>query len=134
MQDDVEIKLKKSGLKVTRPRVLILSLLMEEHGPFNADEIYKKLPSDSCDQATVFRALKQFVQKKLILSLAIDDSCTHYEYNCDTHHHHVVCRKCSKIETLKRCNISDLYDEARGLGHIDLDHRLEIFGICKLCQ
>ena len=65
--------LKEKGLSITAPRKLILSLLMKEHGPFSAEEILKKLPKNSCDQATVYRCLNQFVEVQLVTTSFLEN-------------------------------------------------------------
>ena len=53
--------LKDKKLSVTIPRRLILGVLLKEHGPFSAEQIFEKLPKNSCDLVTVYRCLNQFV-------------------------------------------------------------------------
>ena len=90
--------LKEKGLSVTAPRKLILSLLLLEHGPFSAEDIHKKLPKNSCDQATVYRCLNQFVETQLVSSTYLEKDMAHFEFNDPHHHHHhIICKICKKL-------------------------------------
>src|SRR5262245_39148222 len=41
--------LRANGQRVTGPRKAILTMLIAEHGPFSAEEIFRKLPHGECD-------------------------------------------------------------------------------------
>lgn len=127
--------LKEKGLSVTAPRKLILSLLLKEHGPFSAEEIFRRLPKNSCDQATVYRCLNQFVDAELASTAHLEKDMVHFEYNDpDHHHHHIVCRLCKKIETFHDCLLEKIEAHLMKKGYKDINHRLEFFGICQKCQ
>lgn len=127
------IKAKK--LSVTAPRVSILSLLLREHGPFSTEDIHKKLPKNSCDLATIYRCLGQFLEQELVTLTHYDKDQAFYEYNDPHHHHHhVVCKVCKKMESINECLVDGLEKKLISKGYTQLSHRLEIFGICKDCQ
>lgn len=127
--------LQEKNLSLTLPRKLILTLLMKDHGPYSAEEIYKKLPKNSCDLATVYRALKQFVEVGLVNTSYLENFTMHYEFNDPRHHHHhIVCKICRKIESLHDCLMEKIHTNLEKKGYKDIQHRLEFFGICEDCQ
>ena len=134
--DSVVIELLKSrGLSVTTPRKIVLGILRKEHGPFSVDDILKKLPKISCDQATVYRCLNQFVEHKLVNTTYLEKDMTHFEYNDpEHHHHHIICKICKKIDSLHECVIDKIESSLIKTGYKDIQHRLEFFGICESCQ
>jgi len=139
LSQDIELKtailLKEKGLSITAPRKLILSFLLKEHGPFSAEEIYRRLPKHSCDQATVYRCLNQFVETELVNTSHLEKDLVHFEYNDpDHHHHHIVCRICKKIESFHDCLLEKIENSLLKKGYKDINHRLEFFGICEKCQ
>jgi len=139
LSHDIELKtallLKEKGLSVTAPRKLILSLLLKEHGPFSAEDIFHRLPKHSCDQATVYRCLNQFVETDLVNTSHFEKDMVHFEYNDpDHHHHHIVCKICKKIESFHDCLVEKLENALLKKGYKDIHHRLEFFGICEKCQ
>ncbi|MBC7713753.1 MAG: transcriptional repressor [Rhizobacter sp.] len=126
--------LKEKGLSVTAPRKLILGLLLKEHGPFSAEEIQKKLPKNSCDQATIYRCLNQFVETQLVNTSFLEKDMAHFEYNDPHHHHHhIICKICKKIESFHECLMEKIETNLLRKGYKDIQHRLEFFAVCETC-
>lgn len=127
--------LKEKKLSNTPARREILSLLLHNHGPYSAEEIAQLIPDNLCDEATLFRTLKQFINKKLIKVVQLDEDFKRYEYNHpDHHHHHIKCNSCAKIETLNCASLEAFEKAAKSLGYQGISHRLEFFGTCQDCQ
>lgn len=127
--------LKDKALSVTVPRKSILHLLMKEHGPYTAEEILKKLPKNSCDQATVYRCLNQFVETQLVNSSYLEKDVVHFEFNDPHHHHHhIICKICRKIESFHDCLLDKFELHLKKRGYKDIQHRLEFFAVCEKCS
>lgn len=127
--------LKEKGLSITAPRKLILGLLLREHGPFSAEDIQRKLPRNSCDQATVYRCLNQFVDAGLVNTSFLEKDMVHFEYNDPHHHHHhVICKICKKIESFHDCLLEKIELNLSKRGYKNIQHRLEFFAICEQCS
>ncbi|MFA6235821.1 MAG: transcriptional repressor [Bacteriovorax sp.] len=136
---DLEIKcidlLKQKGLSITAPRKQILSLLLKEHGPFSAEEIFKRLPKNSCDQATVYRCINQFVESQLVLMIHLEKEMVHFEFNDPAHHHHhIICKICKKIDSFQECIMDKIESSLMKKGYKDIQHKLELFAVCENCQ
>ena len=132
--DIIEL-LKDKGLSITSPRKLILGLLLKEHGPFSAEEIFKKLPKNSCDQATIYRCLNQFVDAQLVNTANLEKEMAHFEFNDPRHHHHhIICKICKKIDIFHDCIMSKIETSLVKKGYIDIQHRLEFSGVCGSCK
>ena len=92
--------LKKANLSITAPRKNILAFLLKEHGPFTVEDIIRKLPKNSCDQATVYRCLNQFVESGLVATTFLEKDIARFEFNDpEHHHHHIICKICKKRAT-----------------------------------
>lgn len=136
---DLEVKitqlLKEKGLSITAPRKMILTLLLKDHGPFSVEDLYKKLPKNFCDQATVYRCLNQFVENQLVTTSHFEKEMVHFEYNDPHHHHHhIVCKICKKIDSFHDCILDKIESSLLKKGYKDIQHRLEFFGVCETCQ
>ena len=126
--------LKKANLSITSPRKNILSLLLKEHGPFTVEDILQKIPKNSCDQATVYRCLNQFVESTLVTTTFLEKDIVHFEFNDpEHHHHHIICKICKKIDSLHDCLIDKIEQGLKKKGYQEIEHRLEFFGICAQC-
>jgi len=125
--------LKNNELSITRPRQIILQLLMEKHGPFCVEDIHKHI-GKICDVATVYRTINQLVEKKLVIGHQLDLDSTLYEFNHpEHHHHHLICRICHKVETLHDCLVASFEKMLKKTGFREIEHRLEFIGTCERC-
>jgi len=92
--------IRQAGLKVTKPRTRILSLLEEtEQRHFSAEEIYQTLLAEGnkIGLATVYRVLTQFEAAKMVIRHNFDgDQCV-FELDNGDHHDHMVDLKTGKI-------------------------------------
>ncbi|MDX1451386.1 MAG: ferric iron uptake transcriptional regulator [Oleiphilaceae bacterium] len=92
--------LKKAGLKVTLPRLKVLSLLenAEEHH-MSAEDVYKALldSGDDVGLATVYRVLTQFEAAGLVLRHNFEGGHAVFELAQDEHHDHMVDTESGKV-------------------------------------
>ncbi len=92
--------IRQAGLKVTKPRTRILSLLEEtEHRHLSAEEIYHTLLAEGTKigLATVYRVLTQFETASMVIRHNFDgDQCV-FELDRGDHHDHMVDLKTGKI-------------------------------------
>lgn len=127
--------LKKHHLKLTEPRKAILQILSKQHGPFTAEEIHKLISRRVCDQATVYRTLTRLVQVGILRRCEFGDGSARFELAAPgTHHHHVICNKCKRIEIVDNHEIEKIDKFPRDLGFSNVSHILEFFGICPQCK
>lgn len=132
------LDLKKVGLKATLPRLKILELL--ENGDarhVSAEDVYKKLLSigEDVGLATVYRVLTQFETAGLVSRHHFEGGHSVFELNQGTHHDHLVCDKCGKVEEFLEEVIEESQKKVAGkLGYKITDHSLYIYGVCPECQ
>lgn len=127
--------IRKAGLKVTLPRVKILEILEnsdERH--VSAEDVYKQLLSrdEEIGLATVYRVLTQFEAAGLVERHQFDGGHSVFELNRGTHHDHIVCIQCGKVEefvdeTIEKCQ----HQIAEKKGFAITDHSLVIYGECR---
>lgn len=94
-------QLKTMGLKATGPRLKILNLF--EHTAqrhLTAEDVYRLLVMENVDVglATVYRVLTQFEQAGLLIRHHFDNDKAVYELNQGSHHDHLLCIQCGKVE------------------------------------
>lgn len=134
--DSVLEKLRKSHLRVTEPRKAILRCLTQNHGPFSAEDMHKRITRKVCDLATVYRILTSLESVGVIRRCEFGDGIARYELTQpeDHHHHHVICTQCKKVEPLDDCELDEIDRIARRRGFADVSHSLEFFGLCPACK
>lgn len=130
--------LKKAGLKNTIPRRKILEILetaTKHH--LSAEDIYRKLLESGEDiaLATVYRVLTQFEEAGLVVKHHFEGDQSVFELDHGTHHDHLVCVKCGKVEEFMDEVIEKRQQEiAEKAGYTITDHSLNIYGICGQCN
>src|ERR1700749_1247533 len=93
--------LRKAGLKVTLPRLKILEILERSATRhLSAEGIYRSLMESNEDigLATVYRVLTQFEAASLVTRHHFEDGMAVFEVNHGTHHDHIVCLACGRVE------------------------------------
>jgi Fur family ferric uptake transcriptional regulator len=86
--------------------------------------------------ATVYRNLRSLAQDGAIdMLMAPDGESLYRRCDLDTHHHHLVCRRCLRSIEVTGSEMEELLNTlVEKHGFADLEHSLEIFGICPQCQ
>lgn len=130
--------LKASGLKTTRTRKALLTILVREHGPFTIEELQQRLEAagSSCDIVTIYRNMTNFEEAGMVRSCDFGDGSARFEWALGehAHHHHIICQNCRKIEELELCVVEELEQLVSKRGYSQVSHRLEFYGICTACQ
>lgn len=131
-------QIKQAGLKVTLPRVKILSILeRNDQRHLSAEDVYKELLSagEEIGLATVYRVLTQFEGAGLVCRHHFEGGQSVFELNRGGHHDHLVCVKCGAVVEF----FEELIEErqrviAQRHGFSIEDHSLVIYGICPNCR
>ena len=131
--------LQRSGLKVTGPRLRILSLFQTEGEPRHrtADDIYQHLSKEGffIGLATVYRVLFQFEQAGLLEKHHFEGEKAVFELKDDAHHDHLVCLQCGGVEEFHDTHIENRQQKiATELGFVLREHSLALYGDCVRTQ
>ena len=124
-----EEMLSHAGMKKTKQRLLVLSVLCRENEPQSAEMIFEKTKGISL--STVYRTLERFYEEGLVEKTTFDVQDSYfYRLRTEHHDHYAVCLDCHKREPLEVCPVE----------HVDAGdftitgHKLEIYGYCKACR
>ena len=95
---DVERLLREASLRVTRPRVAVLTAVYE-HPHSDTDSIIAVVRKDLGDVSTqaVYDVLRALTTAGLVRRIEPAGSVARYESRVADNHHHVVCRACGAI-------------------------------------
>lgn len=128
-------EIRKAGLKVTLPRVKILELLeSSDQRHVSAEDVYKLLldKGEEIGLATVYRVLTQFEAAGLVTRHNFEGGHAVFELDRGSHHDHIVCVVCGKVEEFMDKTIEERQREiAREHGFEMVDHSLIIYGRCN---
>jgi len=131
-------ELKSSGLKATLPRIKILEVFQRtalRH--MTAEDVYKALLGEGADigLATVYRVLMQFEQAGLLSRSNFESGKAVFELNEGTHHDHLVCLTCGRVEEFFDAEIEQRQRAIAEQRGFDLqEHSLALYARCNKPQ
>ncbi len=126
--------LRNTGLKATLPRLKVLELFQnstERH--MTAEDVFKILLNENADigLATVYRVLTQFEQAGLLVRHHFESGKAVFELNEGSHHDHLVCLQCGKVEEFYDPEIEKRQIKiAKDRGFDIHDHSLYLYADC----
>lgn len=127
-------ELKSTGLKATLPRLKILDVFRKRgQRHMTAEDVYRVLLDERSDigLATVYRVLTQFEQAGLLSRSHFESGKAVYELNEGTHHDHMVCLDCGRVEEFFDGEIEKRqHDIAKAKGFAIADHALSLYVHC----
>ncbi|HLL19859.1 MAG TPA: ferric iron uptake transcriptional regulator [Rubrivivax sp.] len=127
-------ELKSSGLKATLPRLKILEVFQHAKARhMTAEDVFKALLAEGADigLATVYRVLMQFEQAGLLSRSNFESGKAVFELNEGTHHDHLVCLDCGRVEEFFDAEIEQrqrAVTESRGFAL--QEHSLALYARC----
>ena len=126
--------LKSAGLKATLPRFKIINLFESSKvRHLTAEDVYKLLLAEGLDigLATVYRVLTQFEQAGLLVRHHFESGKAVFELNQGTHHDHLVCLQCGRVEEFYDADIEKRQIKiARERGFEISEHALYLYADC----
>ena len=96
--------LREKGLRITAPRVAVLSVLVEAESPLSLSNVIEQLGDSDCDPATVYRNLIKLRDAELAIVVnragGIDRYALATGQGDDHKHPHFVCDDCGRVACL----------------------------------
>ena len=127
-------ELKSTGLKATLPRLKILDVFQKgAQRHMTAEDVFRVLLEERSDigLATVYRVLTQFEQAGILSRSHFESGKAVYELNEGTHHDHLVCLDCGKVEEFYDPEIEKRQHDVAKLKGFDIaDHALSLYAHC----
>ena len=132
-----EHEIRNTGLKVTEPRLKILSVFEKSKSRhLSAEDIHDTLKAKSVvvGMATIYRALANFEKAGILNKSTFDDGRAIYEINEGPHHDHIVCVDCGNVEEFVDEEIEKRQKKiANQKGYSLKSHSLVLYGSCSEC-
>ncbi len=125
------------GIKKTKPRERVLSVLEGADRPLSAMDICAQTEKDGSPVwlSTIYRILELFEQKALVIKTTVlNNDLAVYELNRHQHKHYAVCMGCHKIVALQNCPMERFTPEIADRDFHVLGHKVELFGYCRECS
>jgi Fur family ferric uptake transcriptional regulator len=127
-------ELKSTGLKATLPRLKILDVFQKgAQRHMTAEDVFRVLLEERSDigLATVYRVLTQFEQAGILTRSHFESGKAVYELNEGTHHDHLVCLDCGRVEEFYDAEIEKRqHAVAKTKGFEIAEHALSLYAHC----
>jgi Fur family transcriptional regulator, ferric uptake regulator len=125
--------------RATRQGEAVRDALRAAGGFRSAQDVYAVLRAQggTVGLSTVYRHLQSLVDGGVVDVIHTADGEATYRFCGDPgsgHHHHLVCRRCGRTEEIEGRVIERWAGEvALEHGYTDVDHTIELFGLCAAC-
>ena len=133
---DVEVQLRESGLRVTRQRVAVLTVL-HDHPHTDTDTVIRRVREATGDVShqAVYDVLRALTDAGLVRRIQPTGSVARYEVRVGDNHHHVVCRSCAAIADVD-CAVGEAPCMTASDDHGFVIDEAEVvyWGICPTCS
>ena len=133
---DEEQLLRGAALRVTRPRVAVLTAVYE-HPHADTDLIIGVVRKDlgEVSHQAVYDVLRALTAAGLVRRIEPSGSVARYESRVGDNHHHVVCRSCGAIEDVD-CAVGDVpcLTASDDHGYAIDEAEVTYWGLCPTCS
>lgn len=128
-------KIRSGKLKLTPRRRAIVELFLKEKKYLTPDTVWQALRKrfSRCGLPGVYRNLESLAECGVLTKIQSDGRKRCYGVCAGRggrHHHHIVCVKCGKVDTVEGCG----FETKRTIkGFKVIDHFVQVNGICARC-
>jgi len=133
---DAEPALRGAGLRVTRPRVAVLTAV-HLHPHADTESIIHVVRGDlvAVSKQAVYDVLRALTTAGLVRRIEPAGSVARYEARVGDNHHHVVCRSCGEIADVD-CAVGDTpcLTAAHDHGYSIDEAEVVYWGLCTDCS
>jgi Fur family ferric uptake transcriptional regulator len=135
---NLQDKLNRTGLRLTHPRRVVMSVLEAASIPLSPQSIHQRSldAQEEIGLVSVYRTLDLLTEMGMVRRVHGHDECQGYVLASPGHHHHVVCRQCeAAVEFTGMEDMSALVDRIQEQTGFSIDeHLLQFYGLCPACQ
>ncbi len=130
--------LEAAELRFTPARAVVLNEVLKYHGHFAAEELCKVIKAKhlKVSRASVYRAIRELLEARIIRQTAFGEKHRHYEHVYDEkQHHHARCIKCNRVIEFPCSQNEKSYEHLlKKKGFEVIDHEIHFYGLCKSCK
>ena len=126
-------RLELRGHRVTASRRRVLEAVLAQPAHFTIEDVLRV--TRRVGRATVFRTIKILTDLDILCRIALEDGTLQYRVSTRTHHHHLVCVDCRRVEDFTMCDVAPLVRQLAAATEYEIEgHRLEVYGRCHDCR
>ena len=129
--------MSNSFTRTTKQRNAVIEVLRDHKGFISAQDIHNSLKNSASTVglSTVYRTMTALTTANEVDLMLRDDGEALYRLCSSVHHHHLVCRECGTTIEIQADYVEAwAKDVSKAHGFSDIDHTVEIVGVCKKCS
>lgn len=133
---DAEPLLRGAALRVTRPRVAVLTAV-HENPHADTDSIIRVVRDDLGEVSTqaVYDVLRALTASGLVRRIEPAGSVARYESRVGDNHHHVVCRSCGQVADVDcAVDLTPCLTASDDHGYLIDEAEVVYWGLCPSCS
>ena len=124
--------LRKSGLRVTVTRATLVAAMLESHEPVSMEDAIRLCGDNGGDPATIYRNLQALSEAGILQQVRGVGRREMFELtHKHTHHAHLSCTKCGKVECIDLAKLPDKPAGPKGWTVDDVT--VTVWGLCPEC-
>ena len=143
-KEDLKLKSRQilfdNNIPVTKPRLLLMEILLKNRAPLKIEEIIK-LSKGKLAISSLYRIINNLKNFNVISEIKTPDNTKVIELSSleDDHHHHIFCESCGAVYDF---DINDQIEDDLEKEILKVEekynvkvnsHNLEFFGFCNKC-
>jgi Fur family ferric uptake transcriptional regulator len=133
--DIARSRIRKAGMRITKPRIAIIESLQRHEGPISIERIHQEVGAGVCDLVTVYRCLAAFEQLGMVRRSYLHNGTCLYELTLGSpRHYHIVCKACGTTDRVDYFPVDGVEQLLKDRGYAEVSHVVEFFGVCPKCQ
>lgn len=129
--------LRERGYRLTPQRLMVLEAIEASDDHISAEEIHSRAHAryPYMNISTVYRTLDLLKEEGLVAESDLGGGRFLYHPVGKAYHHHLVCRKCGRVQDIEAAAFGNLRKEIKDRYGFDavFDH-MAIFGTCGSCR
>ena len=129
--------LRSRGYRLTPQRMIVLEAIDAADQHISAEDIHSRARAQYpyMNISTVYRTLELLKELGLVAETDLGEGRLVYHAAGKSHHHHLVCRRCGKVQDIDEAvfeRLRDVLSEKYGFDAV-FEH-MAIFGTCRACR
>lgn len=131
--------LQSRGRRQTRQKSLLLQVVFEQAGHFDAEQLLERLPAagvaERVSRPTVYRTLSEFVEAGLLRKFELDGRSVYEPEQGSRQCDHLYCVECQRLTEFSNEELAQLRVQIAREHRFQVhSHRLIIRGVCAECR
>ena len=130
--------LSTKGYRTSKIRTALVEILSAHHEPITVPDLLLALSKKkiSANKTTIYRELAALKHERIVQEVQFGENKKRYELVSEDHHHHLICLECDRVEDIELANDLTTIEKkiSRNNRFKILNHALEFYGLCAVCQ